>query len=306
MPIGTLTHHLEERAALALARAAEKLPVGVCGRLTGVALVTGVVDSYGEMFASGCLAKSVAKVAAGKCPLFLDHNYESVTGHVGVVRELTEVGNAYHIVADLFDSFDGRRAKEYLASVQSAQSETDLSIGFHSKERGWHFDRKNGETVKVHDDIELAEVSITPRGAVPGATVTSVRKAPPSGRLATMEERLEALRRLDGEDGRDALDEMVNGWSPERRERRREKVDQYRAKMSALSNRPMDVVRYSLTGEDRRRWDRVTGADGLLPDLSGNNEAWAREVWHRFKPGGLEDRRAEAERRRGNGWGFWF
>jgi phage head maturation protease len=159
------------RAALEVR--SDDLPAGVCGRVTGAALAYGVVDSYGTRFAAGCLERTKReKLAAGKVALYLDHTY-GVRAHVGVVRTLTTSGNTEQMVADLFDTEDGRRAKEYLGAVLAAGGQTGLSVGFF--DRGSAPVTDAGQTVVEFREVELEEVSIPPRPAVPGANVSGVR-----------------------------------------------------------------------------------------------------------------------------------
>lgn len=144
------------------------LPDGVCGRVTGVALVYDVEDAYGTRFARGCLDRTKReKLAAGKVSLFADHEY-GIRTHVGVVRTLTTAGGEEMLAADLFDTEDGRHAKEYLEAVVRSGAYTGFSIGF--------FNRSASGDPDLFTEIELDEVSITPRPAVPGADVVGVRK----------------------------------------------------------------------------------------------------------------------------------
>lgn len=154
-------------------RAEADLPPGIAGRVSGIALTYDTVDSYDTMFARGCAKRSIdTRVTAGKLPLLIDH--ERTTGaHVGVVRSLSEVGDALVMTADVFDTADGRAALEYVKAVLASGATTGFSIGF--------VPRKS-ETVTVGDrrverfvEIELREVSVTPMPAVPGADVTAAR-----------------------------------------------------------------------------------------------------------------------------------
>lgn len=184
---------LELRAATE----AEPLPAGVCGRLTGVALVYDVVDAYGTMFARGCLDKTRnEKVPRNKVKMFADHG-PFVECHVGVVRKLEDIGDAAVMTADLFDTEDGRRMKEYLAAVLASDAETGLSIGFRSRGREWRKpDDGQGEPVLVFTEIELSEISITPVPAVPGTEVTGVRKQGEEGDDDTPDLLKRALRHI--------------------------------------------------------------------------------------------------------------
>lgn len=153
---------------------AEDMPKGVCGVVQGVALVYGVTDAYDTMFKAGCLDRTKReKLAAGKVALFLDHSY-GVREHVGVVRSLETMAGAEVMTAHLFDTEDGREAKEYLAAVLASKAQTGLSVGFFSRETEW-VDMPDGARVYQFNEIELEEISITPRPAVPGANVTGVR-----------------------------------------------------------------------------------------------------------------------------------
>lgn len=154
-------------------RAAEGTDAGFCGRLMGVALPYGVVDTYGTVFKQGCLDRTRAKkVAARKVKLFLDHSY-GVRQHVGTILEMPDVAGSAMIVAGLLDTPQGREAKEYLQAVLASGSETGLSVGFYCrKEESGEVD---GRKVTVFTEIELDEISITPRQSVPGAVVTGTR-----------------------------------------------------------------------------------------------------------------------------------
>ena len=170
--------HTAVRRAFRPALETRDLPSGVCGRVTGVALVYGVEDAYGTSFAPGCLDRTKReKLAAGKISLFVNHVY-GIHSHVGVVRTLTTVGNEEMLSADLFDTEEGRKAKEYLTAVMDAGGYTGFSIGFYDRSvpvfDGTVAEPPQGEGY-TFTEIELDEVSITPRPAVPGADVVGVR-----------------------------------------------------------------------------------------------------------------------------------
>jgi hypothetical protein len=160
------------------------LPDGICGRIEAIALTYGVVDSYNTRFRKGCLERSRQKVNAGKVGLYLDHTYDT-DHHAGVLRSMEMRGNTEVIGADLFDTEPGRRAKEWIQSVLAAGAEPGTSVGFFdtTREMDWGFKVRTYETVRdaEHGDvlefteIELEELSLTPRPAVPGARVTGVR-----------------------------------------------------------------------------------------------------------------------------------
>ena len=154
-------------------RADEQMPDGIAGRVSGVALTYEVVDSYGTIFARGSANRSIeSKVRARKVPLLMDH--ERRTGaHVGVVSMMQDVGDSLMMTADLFDTPEGRAAKEYVQAVIAAGATTGFSIGFvpRASERVM----VEGKPAERFTEIELREVSITPMPAVPGADVLGAR-----------------------------------------------------------------------------------------------------------------------------------
>ena len=162
--------------ATALAIDEANLPDGICGRVTGIAVRYDVIDSYGTIFRRGSLDRTRSKVNAGKVKLFVNHGMGDMYGtstHVGVVRSLNVVEDGEYMVADLFDTEDGRKQKEYLRAVMASGAETGLSIGFFERAGGW--ESVNGKQVYSFSEIELDEISLAPRQAVPGATVSGVR-----------------------------------------------------------------------------------------------------------------------------------
>jgi len=170
------TWHVTE-ARLELRAEGDTLPAGIAGRVAGVALTYDVVDTYGTMFQRGCAAQSVnTKVKARKVPLLMDHD-RSVASHVGVVAGMSEVGDTLVMVADLFDTPDGRAALEYVKAVMAAGASTGFSIGF--VPRASQRVMVDGAPVELFTEIELREVSITPMPAVPGADVTAARADDP-------------------------------------------------------------------------------------------------------------------------------
>lgn len=167
---------LSLRSSALTIRAASDLPDGIAGQVSGVAVRYDVVDSYRTVFAQGSLDKTRAKVAAGKVKLFDNHGISDHYGtrsHIGIVRSLTPQGDGELMTADLFDTEDGRRAKEYLKAVMAAGGETGLSIGFYERKGEWM--KRSDEDVYRFDEIELDEISLAPRNAVPGSDVLAVR-----------------------------------------------------------------------------------------------------------------------------------
>lgn len=166
---------IQSRAA-ALNIEENDLAPGTIGRVTGIAVRYDVVDSYGTLFKRGCLDKTKGKVRAGKVKLFVNHGARDFYGpdtHIGVVRSLTTVGDGEVMVADIFDTEAGRRQKEYLSAVMSSGAETGLSIGFFEREGSW--ESVDGKQVYSFSEVELDEISLAPRNAVPGADVLAVR-----------------------------------------------------------------------------------------------------------------------------------
>ena len=156
-------------------RAAADLPAGVCGQVVGVALVYGVRDAYGTAFAPGCLDRTKReKLAAGKIALYANHEYQT-HAHVGVIRGLDTTGDREIMTADIFDTAAGRALKEYLSAVTATGAHTGLSVGFFDRASDLR-DDGDGERTLWYTEVELEEVSATPRPAVPGADVLAVRR----------------------------------------------------------------------------------------------------------------------------------
>lgn len=154
-------------------RAEGKLPPGIAGRITGVALTYEVLDTYRTIFARGSAKRSIDnKVAARKVPLLMDHN-KTTAAHVGVVASMSEVGDVVTMTAEVFDTPEGRAALEYVKAVIAAGASTGLSIGFVPR-RSEMVQTAEGLAERF-TEIELREVSITPMPAVPGADVTGAR-----------------------------------------------------------------------------------------------------------------------------------
>lgn len=175
-------HRVIQRTFVPQAVRTDDLPDGVCGRLVGVGLVYEKPDAYDTIWATGCLEMTKrSKVSAGKVGLFaagqMGHEY-GVRSHVGVVRTLETRGNEEWVTADLFNTEDGRRTKEYLDAVLRAGGNTGLSIGaFIRRSEDQKDDR--GMIVSVRfTEVELEEFTITPRPAVPGADIEAVRHEP--------------------------------------------------------------------------------------------------------------------------------
>jgi HK97 family phage prohead protease len=171
MTVRHTRYHLTEAAPQI--RAESDLPLGIAGRVSGVALTYEVVDSYQTMFARKSAKRTIDnKVAARKVPLLMDHERTS-KAHVGVVTEMQDVGDALVMTADIFDTADGRAALEYVKAVLASGASTGFSIGFIP--RASEMVTVDGKPVERFTEIELREVSITPMPAVPGAEVASAR-----------------------------------------------------------------------------------------------------------------------------------
>lgn len=163
------------------------LPAGVIGRVEGFALVYDVADSFGTAFAPGSLDRTIReRVAAGKVKLFWDHGDAAIQGtydtdlHIGVVRALENRRTAdgklgAWMTADLMDTEEARKAKQYLAAVLTAGGETGISIGMLEKGLKSSVARVDGQPVLYYTDVPLREISITAEPAVPGALVDSIR-----------------------------------------------------------------------------------------------------------------------------------
>jgi HK97 family phage prohead protease len=197
-----------------LTRAASDLPKGVCGVVQGVALTYNTIDTYGTTFLPGCLNKTrQQKLAAGKIPLFGDHEHTTFA-HVGTVVAMDDVGDAVAMTAHLFDTEEGRSMKEYLASCMATKSFTGLSVGVYPRDVEW-VDNPTAPGSKVlgYKEVELAEVSITPMPSVDGAEVTGLRSRTPKKVLG------QALRgiamAMDPDEVRAIIDQLIPPVPPE-------------------------------------------------------------------------------------------
>ena len=151
----------------------DALPPGVAGQISGVALTFDMVDTYGTVFARGCAKRSIdTKVAAGRLPLMLDHEWET-EAHVGVVRELVDTGTGYLMTADLFATEEGQEARRYVQNVLAADAYVGLSIGFRPLRS--EMVTVDGQAVERFTEIELREISLTPLPSVPGTDVVAAR-----------------------------------------------------------------------------------------------------------------------------------
>lgn len=161
----------------------EALPAGVCGVLMGVAVVYNVIDAYGTRFRPGCLDRTKReKLAAGKVKLFADHDGRT-RAHVGYVKALETQGDREVMTAWLFDSEAGRAQKEYIGACMASGGYTGLSIGFYPRDT--ELVEVDGASVLDFLEVELDEVSNTPRPAVPGADVLGVRHDRPAAPALT-------------------------------------------------------------------------------------------------------------------------
>lgn len=151
-----------------------ELPDGVCGILVGVALVYGVVDSYGTRFRIGCLDRTKReKLAAGKVKLFADH-IGTTRAHFGFVKSLETQGDREIMTGWIFDTAAGREQKEYLSACLRSGGYTGYSVGFYPRDT--EMVTEGSETILDFIEVELDEVSNTPRPAVPGADALGVRR----------------------------------------------------------------------------------------------------------------------------------
>jgi hypothetical protein len=150
-----------------------KLPEGVCGRIVVTALTFNVTDTYGTQFAPGCADRSIgARVAAGRLPLLTDHD-NAVRAHVGVVRAMPMVGDAYLGECDVLDTEDGRRFLEYCKACIAAGSVTGASIRF--VPRAWENIKVGDRTIERFTEIELRELTVVPLSSVPNTDLLAAR-----------------------------------------------------------------------------------------------------------------------------------
>jgi len=180
----TVQHRHQPDAHLEI-RAEEGLPEGIAGRLRGVALTYEVIDTFGTVFGRGALTRTIRdKVSARRVPLLMDHDRRT-GAHVGVVASMQELGDSVIMVADLFDTPEGRAALEYAKAVIAAGAQTGFSIGFVPIRSGATV--VDGQPVERFSEIELREVSLTPMPAVPGTELLGARTEGPDAPVAVVE-----------------------------------------------------------------------------------------------------------------------
>lgn len=186
-------------------RAGMDMPPGVIGCVMGVALVYNETDAYGTQFARGCLDRTRnERLASGKVKMFADH-MALTSQHVGVVRMLEDVGDTVIMTADLFDTAEGRKMKEYLTAVMAANAETGLSIGFVPRKG---MPSPEDPSVYMFTEIELREISVTPVPAVPGAEVGGVRQEQDDEEFLPEQALRVILAALSEDDARRVFDEI--------------------------------------------------------------------------------------------------
>lgn len=154
--------------------AGTELPPGVCGRIVVTALTFNEVDTYGTSFAPGCADRSIGqRVPAGRLPLLTDHD-NAVRKHVGVVRAMPSVGEAYLGECDILDTEDGRRFLEYAKACVAAGAVTGASIRF--VPRASELVRlKDGSAMERFTEIELRELTVVPMSSVPNTDLLAAR-----------------------------------------------------------------------------------------------------------------------------------
>jgi len=173
----------------------EQLPDGISGRMIGCACTYNTVDDYGTLFKPGCFDRTRSeKVPAGRVGLFRDHDHVS-SAHVGVIRACPDMGDRMMMNADFFDTPEGRDARDYVKTVLAAGSYTGLSVGVYVRDGGREPDPANAtDSVYAFREVELAEISITPFPAVPGADAIAARHSTRPD--MTLKTQITALRTL--------------------------------------------------------------------------------------------------------------
>jgi phage head maturation protease len=164
-----------------------ELPAGVCGQVEGVAMVYGVIDSWGTSFVKGCMDRTIReRVAAKKVKLYFDHGDVVLSGmydthlHIGTVTDVydstTDDGlPCSRFRADLFDTETGRTAHEYLRAIAATGSETGVSIGMMDEPKMVRATVAGQQCDQV-TELALREISVTGESSVPGTKVTGVRQ----------------------------------------------------------------------------------------------------------------------------------
>lgn len=135
------------------------------GLISGYASTYGL-DLVGDRIAPGAFAQSI-KDKRGKIPILMNHWVDNL---VGLTTSLSEDHKGLAFDGKLFTETDqGRNAYLLLKALKKESFKMGMSIGF--RVHNWDMD----EGVRILQEIELFEASITPFPAQPKASVTDVK-----------------------------------------------------------------------------------------------------------------------------------
>jgi len=175
----------------------------------GYGSVFGVVDSYGDIVASGAFKRSLREAkSAGRLPALLWQH--DTAAPIGVYESMTEDATGLYVQGRLSDTQLGREA--YTLLKDGALS--GLSIGFSVFPNGAKVDEKTG--IRTLTAIRLWETSLVTFPANDPARVTGVKTA--DGVLPTEREFERWLRREAGFTEAEAKTIIAKGFRQVQRE----------------------------------------------------------------------------------------
>lgn len=159
------------------------LPEGVIGQIEAVFVRYNTPDADGEMFAPGCLTKTVQqRVASGKVKLHATwegegHNTKDLNALAGQVIKVVDSDTEATLTANILDTPGGQKLYKYAKACLANGIELGVSLGASIVKAGREL-MTNGKMGRVFREIALNEVSVVgDRASVPGARITVVKTA---------------------------------------------------------------------------------------------------------------------------------
>lgn len=182
------------------------------GRFTALVSAFGVKDSQNQIIEPGAFAEALEKFdEASPLPVLWDHQWDDIWAHIGSAKA-TETDDGLRIDAQL--DMDNPTAKQAYSLLKQGRVH-EFSIGGYEDPAQIETDDDGTEHVK---DFDLAEVSMTLKGANPATQLIDVKTDAPiakEGRVLASRhvDALKATRASLAEDIK-ALDDVIAAVSP--------------------------------------------------------------------------------------------
>lgn len=135
-------------------------------RIKAYGLAFGNIDSYGDIIAEGAVDAFLASEESKRMRFCLQHNLEEV---VGVIVEKGVDSTGMWIIADVLPTTKGKD----LQILLKAGAINEFSIGYYVNK--CHFEKREGDEVRVLDEISIVEVSPVSRAANPKAVLVDMK-----------------------------------------------------------------------------------------------------------------------------------